>query len=171
MANKSDFTPVEWKKLVQAPLLAGFAISAADPSGFIGLLREAFAAARSLSDARAQSGDALIRAVAEELLTSTGRAEAREGVRTVAQGAPLDEIKRRALDAVKEAGALVDAKAGEHARPFKEWLVQIARLVAEAGLEDTFLGFGGVRISEKERATLHDISQALGLDAAPAPSA
>ncbi|WP_457798331.1 hypothetical protein [Methylocystis sp. S23] len=171
MASMFNLTPVEWKKLVQAPLLAGFAVSAADPSGFVGLLQEAFAAARSLSDARAPSGDALMRAVAEELLTSTGRAEAREGVRTIAQGAPLDEIKHRALTALKEAGALVDAKAGEHARPFKEWLLQIARRVAEAGLEDTFLGFGGIRMSEKEKAALHEISQALGLDAETPTSA
>jgi hypothetical protein len=171
MASKSDFAPVEWKKLVQAPLLAGFAVSAADPSGFIGLLQEAFAAGRSLSDARTQAGDALVRAVAEELVSSTGRAEAREGVRTVAQGAPLDEIRGRALDALKEVGALLDAKASEDARPFKEWLLQIARVVAEAGLEDTFLGFGGVRISEKEKATLRDISQLLGLDAPSALSA
>jgi hypothetical protein len=171
MASKSDFAPVEWKKLVQAPLLAGFAVSAADPSGFIGLLQEAFAAGRSLSDAKTQAGDALVRAVAGELMTSTGRAEAREGVRTVAQGAPLEEIKRRALDALKEAGALLDTKASDDARPFKEWLLQIARVVAEAGLEDTFLGFGGVRMSEKEKATLREISHLLGLDAPPAASA
>ncbi|QGM97230.1 hypothetical protein [Methylocystis parvus] len=170
MATMFGFAPAEWKKVVQSPLLAGFAVSAADPSGFIGLLQEAFAAARSLSEARAQAGDALIRAVAEELLTSTGRAEAREGVRTIAQGASLDDIKRGALDAMKEVGAIVDSKAGEHARPFKEWLAQVARMVAEAGLEDTFLGFGGIRMSEKERAALHEISQALGIEAA-APSA
>lgn len=170
MASKSDFTPIEWKKLVQAPLLAGFAVSAADPSGFVGLLQEAFAAGRSLSDAKTQSGDALVRAVAEELMTSTGRAEAREGVRTVAQGAPLEEIKKRALDALREAGALLDAKASEDARAFKEWLVQIARVVAEAGLEDTFLGFGGVRMSEKEKATLREIAHLLGLETPPVAS-
>lgn len=168
MASKSDFAPVEWKKLMRAPLLAGFAVSAADPSGFIGLLQEAFAAAHSLSDARTLPGDSLVRAVAEELTTSTGRAEAREGVRTLAQGAPLEEIKRRALDALQEAAALVDAKAPEHARPFKEWLLHISRVVAEAGLEDTFLGFGGIRMSDKEKATLLEISQMLGLGAGPA---
>lgn len=171
MASKSDFTPVEWKKLVQAPLLAGFAVSAADPSGFIGLLQEAFAATRSLSEARAQSGDSLVRAVAEELSTSTGRAEAREGVRTIVWGAQLEEVKRRSLDALREAGGLVDAKGAEHARPFKEWLLHISRLVAEAGLEDTFLGFGGIRMSEKEKATLREISQMLGLDAEAPPPA
>ncbi|MEK4033016.1 hypothetical protein WOA01_08585 [Methylocystis sp. IM2] len=72
MASKSDFTPVEWKRLVQSPLLAGYAVSAADPSGFIGLLQEGFAAARMVSEARAQPGDALVKSVAEELSSSGG---------------------------------------------------------------------------------------------------
>ncbi len=42
MVDKADFSPVEWKKLIQAPLLAGFAVTAADPSGFVGTLQEAF---------------------------------------------------------------------------------------------------------------------------------
>ncbi len=165
MARASNFTPVEWKKLSQAPMLAGYAVSAADPSGFIGLLREAFATARMLSGARAEAGDELIRDVAENLLSSGGRADAREGVRTVTQGAALEEIKNRALEALRETAGILDAKAGEHAAPFKKWLLEIARQVAEAGLEDTFLGFGGIRMSEKEKATLDEISQALGLSA------
>jgi hypothetical protein len=168
MSEKSDFSPVEWRRLTQAPLIAGYAVSAADPSGFIGLLQEAFAAARALSDARAMPGDALIKSVADELLTAHGRAEAREGVRTIVQGAGLDEIKTRALDALREVGALLDARAGEHAAPFKSWLLDTARKVAQAGLEDTFLGFGGIRMSEKEKATLVEISQALGLETTPA---
>lgn len=164
MINKSDFTPMEWKKLVQSPLLAGYAVSAADPSGFIGLLQEALAAARMLAEARAQAGDELIRSVTAELLTSGGRADAREGVRTIVQGASLDEIKPRALDALRQTAAVLDAKAAEHAAPFKSWLLDIAGKVAEAGLEDTFLGFGGIRMSEKEKATLAEISQSLGLE-------
>ncbi|RTL85071.1 MAG: hypothetical protein EKK29_12585 [Hyphomicrobiales bacterium] len=165
MASKSDFTPVEWKRLVQSPLLAGYAVSAADPSGFIGLLQEGFAAARMVSEARAQPGDALVKSVAEELSTSGGRADAREGVRTIVQGAGLDEIKHRALASLGQVAALLDARAGEHAAPFKSWLLDIARTVAQAGLEDTFLGFGGIRMSEKEKATLAEISHILGLEA------
>lgn len=170
MAGKSAFSPAEWRKVVQSPLLAGFAVSAADPSGFVGLLQEAFAAARALSDAGAND-DELIRAVASELMTSGGRAEAREGVRTVAQGAALEDIKTRALDALKETGAVVDARAATDARAFKGWLLQIAQSVAEAGLEDTFLGFGGIRMSDKEKATLAEISELLQVDAPVAAQA
>lgn len=170
MADKTDFAPVEWRKVIQAPLLAGYAVSAADPSGFIGLLQEAFAAARAVSQARAQAGDELIHKVCEALGGSSGRAEAREGVRSIIQGAGLEEIKQRSLDGLRQTAAILDARAGEHAAPFKSWLIDVARQVAEAGLEDTFLGFGGIRMSEKEKATLREISDALGLPSQESPA-
>jgi hypothetical protein len=37
--------------------------------------------------------------------------------------------------------------------------------VAEAASEGSFLGFGGVRVSEAEKATLDDIAAALGTTA------
>ena len=69
MASKTDFTPAEWKKLLEAPLLAGFAVSAADPSGFIGTLQEALASARALAEAKASDGEEQIKAVIEDLTT------------------------------------------------------------------------------------------------------
>jgi hypothetical protein len=42
------------------------------------------------------------------------------------------------------------------------WLRDISQKVAEAAVEGSFLGFGGVRVSDTETATLHDISKALG---------
>jgi hypothetical protein len=162
MVDKADFSPVEWKKLIQAPLLAGFAVTAADPSGFVGTLEEAFSEARSLAEAKT-SGSGLIKTIAEEILTSSGRAEAREGIRTITQGAKLDEIKDRALDALKETTAILDTKAPGESKGFKSWLAQIAEKVAEAGTEGGFLGFGGVKVSEKESATLAEISTILGV--------
>ncbi len=163
MASKTDFAPAEWRRLVQAPLLAGFAISAADPSGFIGILQEAFASARALARAETETGgDALIKAIADDLLTSGGRADAREGVRTVAQGATREQMKERAIAALKDTAAILDAKAPADAKAVKSWLASIAQTVAEAGKEGGFLGFGGVSVSDVEKATLREISSALG---------
>jgi hypothetical protein len=75
------------------------------------------------------------------------------------QGARLDEIKGRALEALRETVALVDQKAPGEAKTFNGWLAQIANTVAEAGTEGGFLGFGGVKASYAERATLSEISQ------------
>src|SRR5215212_2954968 len=58
--------------------------------------------------------------------------------------------------------ALVDAKAPEDAAGFKAWLRDVAQKAAEAGNEGGFLGFGGVAVSDAERATLAEISTALG---------
>lgn len=162
MAAKSDFTPEQWSKLVQAPLLAGFAVSAADPSGLIGTLQEGMASARALANAKADpSADALIKAVVEDLLTADGRNTAREGVQKMIQGAQLAEIKARALAELAEAGKILDTVAPADAAAFKAWLNAVATSVAEAASEGGFLGFGGVKVSENERATLGEISAAL----------
>ncbi len=161
MVRKNDFSPVEWKRLVQAPLLAGFAVSAADPSGFVGSLQEAFANARELAQAKTGASGDLVKAVAEDILSSSGRAEAREGIRSIVQGAGMEEIKGRALEALKETAALVNRKAPGEAKAFNGWLAQIATTVAEAGTEGGFLGFGGVKVSDTEKATLAEISEIL----------
>jgi len=44
---------------------------------------------------------------------------------------------------------------------FKAWLNSISEKVAEASSEGGFLGIGGVKVSDKEKATLADISKAL----------
>jgi ATP-dependent DNA ligase len=162
MVSKNDFSPVEWKKLVQAPLLAGFAVSAADPSSFVGTLQEAFANAKQLAEAKTGASGELVKAIAEEILSSSGRADAREGIRSIVQGAKLDEIKGRALEALKETAALVNQKAPGEAKAFNGWLAHISNTVAEAGTEGGFLGFGGVKVSDTEKATLGEISKILG---------
>ena len=81
MATKADFTPDEWKLLLQSPLVAGVAVSAADPSGLIGMMRESMASARALLQAKADpNADALVKAVAGEFETSEGRGLAQGGV-------------------------------------------------------------------------------------------
>ena len=45
MADKTSFTKDEWTLLLKSPMIAGMAITAAEPSGLWGLLKELFAAA------------------------------------------------------------------------------------------------------------------------------
>jgi hypothetical protein len=59
---------------------------------------------------------------------------------------------------------LVDAKAPDDAAAFKGWLRQISQHVAEASKEGGFFGGGGP-VSDKEKATLQDISSVLKLAA------
>ena len=43
MTDKSNFTPDEWKLLLESVTMAGIAITAAEPHGLWGLLKESFA--------------------------------------------------------------------------------------------------------------------------------
>ena len=43
MANKNDFTQEEWTKVLESIIAAGIAVSAVDPSGLWGTLKEAAA--------------------------------------------------------------------------------------------------------------------------------
>jgi len=47
MTSKKDFTEEEWTRVRRAPLVAGFAISIADPGGPIELTKETMASMRS----------------------------------------------------------------------------------------------------------------------------
>jgi hypothetical protein len=69
------------------------------------------------------------------------------------------------LEVLKQAAAIVDTKAPSDASAFKSWLRYIAQAVAEASTEGGFLGFGGVPVSEAEKATLAQISTKLGIAA------
>jgi len=163
MATKTDFTPEEWKTLLESPILAGFAISAADPSGFFSTLHEGWANAKELAAAKTSASDELIKAVADDLFTGEGRDAARGGVAALVKGAQPSEYKDKAIGEMAHAAAIVDAKAPADAIAFKTWLAHMAQLVAEAGAEGGFMGFGGVQVSEKEKATLAELHKTLGV--------
>jgi hypothetical protein len=95
MATKANFTPDEWKTLLQSPLIVGIAVSAADPSGLFGLLKESMASARALLQAEADpNADELVKAVAADFETSEGRGAAQEGVKALLAGAkPADALR------------------------------------------------------------------------------
>lgn len=164
MAGKSDFTPDEWNKLTESAMLAGIAVTAAEPSGLWGVLQESFATAKGLAAGR-ESSSQLVKDVIAELHTAEGRTHARDSFKARAAGAKADEIAQRALAGVAEVARIVDAKGGPDAPAFKSWLYDNAKRVAEASTEGGFLGFGGVTVSEKERATLDQLAAALGVRA------
>jgi hypothetical protein len=74
MADKSNFTPDEWKVLLESAAMAGIAVTAAEPHGLWGLLKESFASANALVQAKMEAGASpLIKAVIADLETSEGR--------------------------------------------------------------------------------------------------
>jgi hypothetical protein len=166
MANKTTFTPDEWKQVLESVMLSGMAVTAADPSGLLGVLKESMATGRSLMAAKSdpQSND-LVRAVASEFETSAGRQAARERLQSTLRGAKAADVKAKSIAALHDVAALIDTKAAGDARGFKTWLHHIAEGAAEAASEDGFMGFGGVQVSDAEKATLGELSSALGIEA------
>ena len=166
MSGKTDFTPDEWKTLLESVMMAGIAVTAADPSGLWRTLRESMASARTvMSAAHDPSATGLVQALAAEFETAEGWSTARDGLRTQLSGKKPPEMVAKSLEVLKQAAAIVSAKSPADAAAFKGRLQHISQAVADASAEGGFLGFGGVKISDAEKATLAHISEALGLAA------
>lgn len=167
MANKQNFTPEEWTKVLESTMLAGIAVSSADPNGLWGTLKEFFATTSALeAPKRDPDTNELIGAAIADFDTAEGRSVILEALRKRFADAkePADWVER-SLAGLREVSAILDAKAPEDAAAFKTWLRGIGQKVAEAAMEGGFLGFGGVQVSDAERATLGDIAKALGTTA------
>jgi hypothetical protein len=167
MTNKQNFKPDEWTKILESTMLAGMAVSAAEPSGLWGSVKEAFASSSALAAAKSNAGSSeLIKAVVADFETKEGRSAVQEALRQHLAGvAKPAEVVQRSLANLKEVSSILNAKAPQDAAGFKAWLQAISQNVAEASSEGGFLGVGGVKVSDAEKATLADISKALGTTA------
>jgi hypothetical protein len=164
MADKSTFSPDEWKTLLESVMAPGLAITAAEPSGLWGLLQESFASGKILAKTKMDNAsNPLIRAVVDDFATSEGRTVARDGLKETLTGKKPAEVKTACIDILSKVDGILSAKASGDAAAFKNWLREISKSVAEASTEGGFFGIGGVAISESERATLAEISSALKL--------
>src|SRR6516162_3503628 len=145
-------------------MAASIAITAAEPHGLWGLLKESFAGGTDLAKAKMDPAtNALIKAVVDDFGTAEGRTITRDGLKDKLTSGKPAEIKEKCVEILRQAAAVIDAKAPGDAAAFKGWLRQISQHVAEASKEGGFLGIGGVAVSEAEKATLAEISNALRL--------
>ena len=166
MANKASFMPEEWTKVMESVAVTGMAVTAAEPSGLWGMLKEALAGGAALAAAKADPhSNELLKAVIADFETPDGRTAVQEALKKRFEGAKPADVVPRSLETLRQASAILDAKAPSDAPGFKAWLNGVAAKVAEASTEGGFLGFGGVKVSEAEKATLADIAAALGTGA------
>ena len=166
MATKTDFTAEEWSEVLGSVMMAGMAVTLADPSGLIGMTKEGLASGSALLAAKTDpNSSVLIKSVVSDFETSEGRTAARGMIKAKLAGKQPAEMKNTILEALSKTVALVDAKAPDEAAGFKTWLYSISERVANAASEGGFLGFGGVQVSDAERSTLDEISKALKLTA------
>ncbi|HKO39386.1 MAG TPA: hypothetical protein VJU14_13560 [Solirubrobacterales bacterium] len=140
MTVSSDFTPEEWETIREAPTGAGMLVSTAERGG---TFREAFAMAKSYAEARQEHGESEL---LDELVSE------RPDVDKTRTGSP-EELRERALEKIREAVGLLEAKATpDELGDFRGFVVSLAERVAGAKGE----------VSEPETAAIAEIRQALG---------
>ena len=138
MATKADFSPEEWKQVVEGPVTAGFiALTAA--SG--GTFKETLALARAWTDARKSHG-------ASELLDELAAEKPafdRHRYRST------QELHDDGLQRLGEAVELVRSKSPDDLAAYREFVLGVATKVAAAHKEH------GEEVSPPEQAALDDI--------------
>jgi hypothetical protein len=158
MTAKADYTDEEWRVLRRAPLVAGLAVSLADPGGPIEAAKETLAAQKAARTP--PSDDELLVAVSTDLS---------DQIRT--QEKPMEELKfhgraarKQVVEELATVNAILAAKATpEEAASFRLWLVQTAEAVAEAAKEGGLFGVGRTSVSKGETAMLERIREVLGV--------
>jgi hypothetical protein len=159
---KDQFTESEWNSVIQSPMLAGVAVTAADPGGLWAAVKEGSAMALSLVDAkRSAASGSLLNEIGLAFDSSENRGMAQDGVKELLSGKSPAEAAAAAVTRVGEIASLVSAKVPAEAAAFKEYLLATAQRVADAAKEGGFLGFGGERVSEAEKKTLDELSRVL----------
>jgi hypothetical protein len=155
MTSRQDFSDEEWARIRRGPLVAGLAISLADPGGPIEVAKETMASLRSATLPPSQ----------EELLASVAL-----DVQALAQHRqnPLGDFKPRSgqqvLEELRGVNEIVTAKATpEEVEAFRRWLVAAAQSAADAAKEGGFMGFGAEQVSAGEKQMLDQVRAVLGL--------
>ena len=159
MTTKADFAEEEWATLVRSPIVAGMAITLADPGGPIEVVKETSAVVKFVTSSSSEQRDDLVGELALEV---RGLAEQREN--------PVGDFKPRGAMAGKEivdelsrANEIVTAKASpEEAEAFRAWILECAGRAAEAAKEGGFMGFHAERVSQGEKDMLTQLRSALG---------
>jgi hypothetical protein len=157
MTTRADFTEEEWARLGRAPLVAGMAISIADPGGPIETLRESSAALQTvLEAAKTGSYGDFVKGVAADFADKArNRRNPMAGFKPKGTHAGEEILAElRAVNAL-----LVEKASPEEGEQFREWLKTAAQRAATAAKEGGFLGFRAELVSEREQLMLDRLAE------------
>ena len=160
MTTQTDYTKEEWQAILQAPVMAGMVVMLTSQSGPFQMVKEMFAVGQALAEVEKEgASNELIGA-----LVNAAKSIKSEDLQPAQKFETIEEARRYALDQLRQVAALVNQKApAQEAQEFRQWLVSIGPKVAEAAKEGGFLGFGGVQVTEEEKAAITELSAALGV--------
>lgn len=164
MAKQDSFTSEEWNLLRLAPSMVSGGMSAADPSGIFGSIKEATAGAAGMAQAFKSGGGLELFASLAADRSIPGMPDAKSLLGEGSREQQMQNFKNAVLQRVKSAVDLVASKASPaEADAYKQMLASVAQKAAEASKEGGFLGFGGVRVSDKEQAFITEVKRTIGL--------
>jgi hypothetical protein len=164
MAKQDAFTGDEWTLLRLAPSLVASGTAAADPSGLFSSIKESFAGAKGMAGAfKANSGLELFSALAADR-SIPAMPDPKTLLGEGSREQQMQNLKGAVLERVRSAVALVASKASPaEVEAYKAMLVSVAEQAADASKEGGFLGFGGVRVSDKEKTFIAEVKGAAGV--------
>jgi hypothetical protein len=164
MAKQDSFTGEEWTLRRLAPSLVAGGTAAADPSGLFSSIKESFAGAKGMAEAfKTNSALELFAALAADR-SIPGMPDPKALLGEGPREQQMQNLKNAVLERVESAVALVAAKASPaEADAYRQMLVGVAQQAAQASKEGGFLGFGGVRVSDKEQAFITEVKAAAGI--------
>jgi hypothetical protein len=147
MTAKSDFSPDDWKLVLEGPPSAGLVVITADRGGTV---RETFSMAGAYTDARREHGRS-------ELLDEI--VAAKPEIDRSRSGSP-EELKERNLSHVREAVRALEGKASQQeVDDYRSFVLALAQRVAGAHRER---GDDESAVSDAERTAIGEIASALG---------
>jgi hypothetical protein len=161
VTSRADFTDEEWARLGRAPLVAGLAISLADPGGPFETLKESQAVLKTLLDTARDGGYG-------DFVQSIARDVAAKAQRRENPLAGFTPDRRQALDAILDElravhALLVDKAEPEELDDYREWMRVASQRAALAAKEGGFLGIGGKLVSEREQQMLETLGEIFGV--------
>lgn len=151
MAGEADFTPHEWLTVRRAAIAAGVIVAQSEGGGD-DMMTEIFAVQQHLHAAR-RSPNQLVRELAAARQFGTGM---RPGMRR-------DEYEEAALETIRSAIQIVAQRAPADLAVFRQLVIQVAEVAANAHEEGGFAGVGGVRVTAAEAAAIARVRRACGL--------
>jgi Bacterial protein of unknown function (DUF937) len=156
VATKASYPADVWTKLRLAPLAAAQVVMGASPSGAIGTLKEVSALGDAVTAVKTAAGPTSILSLAFD------------GDITDDEAKTLGHDKAALLGTIKDAVDAVAARSPNEAQACRSFILDVATKVAESTKEGGFLGIGGTRVSDAEKAAIEEIRAAIGGRAAGA---
>jgi hypothetical protein len=164
MAKQETFLAEEWTRLRLTPSLVSAAMTAVEPSGIFGAMKEAVAGAQGVAEAfKANAALELFAALAADrsfpaipdMSSVTGKGSREEQMENF-RAAVLARV-RSAVELVAQKGTPAEAAA------YRAMLVDVAERAANAAKEGSYFGFGGSRVSASEESLINEVKKAAGV--------